>query len=129
MLLSSVQGLGSYNAHPHLCTPVAVTLGSAVRTGNRVKVLDSICMYELHKRLTSSTEHLAFIAVHQVTKNSPIHTKNNLGITAMVEGSGKSASQYMFTIASMNLNASKYHQRLEASEISLIHINKCFAVY
>ena len=42
-------------------------------------------MYELHKRLTSSTEHLAFIAVHQVTKNSPIHTKNNLGITAMVE--------------------------------------------
>ena len=32
MLLSSVQGLGSYNAHPHLCTPVAVTLGSAVRT-------------------------------------------------------------------------------------------------
>ena len=33
MLLSSVQGLGSYNAHPHLCTPVAVTLGSAVRTG------------------------------------------------------------------------------------------------
>ena len=38
MLLSSVQGLGSYNAHPHLCTPVAVTLGSAVRTGTLIIV-------------------------------------------------------------------------------------------